>query len=221
MHYRGLLRVARRDGGMRVYAAREHAPAPAARAGRRARIDALVDVVVAQVRAAAGAHAGQLAQPPAALRRAAVDAASCSARLRAPRRGCRARASTASTGTGRRTRTRRRRATPDERVRLLAPFDPVVWDRRRFELFWGWAYRFEAYTPAPKRKLGYYALPLLWRDRVIGWGNLSVVKGEHCERRSGMLRHDRRRSARSLESCRPSSIACAQFLGLESESPRT
>jgi uncharacterized protein YcaQ len=35
-------------------------------------------------------------------------------------------------------------------------------------------YRFEAYTPAPKRKLGYYALPLLWRDRVIGWGNLSV-----------------------------------------------
>jgi uncharacterized protein YcaQ len=29
-------------------------------------------------------------------------------------------------------------------VRLLAPFDPVVWDRRRFELLWGWAYRFEA-----------------------------------------------------------------------------
>ena len=58
-------------------------------------------------------------------------------------------------------------------MRLLAPFDPVVWDRRRFELFWGWAYRFEAYTPAPKRKLGYYALPLLWRDRVIGWGNIS------------------------------------------------
>ena len=60
------------------------------------------------------------------------------------------------------------------RVRLLAPFDPVVWDRRRFEQFWGWAYRFEAYTPKPKRKLGYYALPLLWHDKVIGWGNLSV-----------------------------------------------
>ena len=43
--------------------------------------------------------------------------------------------------------------------------------------FWGWAYRFEAYTPAAKRKLGYYALPLLWRDRVIGWGNLSVADG--------------------------------------------
>ena len=55
--------------------------------------------------------------------------------------------------------------------------DPIVWDRRRFELLWGWAYRFEAYTPAPKRKLGYYALPLLWGDRVIGWGNLSAVDG--------------------------------------------
>ena len=63
-------------------------------------------------------------------------------------------------------------------MRLLTPFDPVVWDRRRFEIFWGWAYRFEAYTPAPKRKLGYYALPLLWRERVIGWGNLSLRAGK-------------------------------------------
>src|SRR5262249_51348314 len=67
-----------------------------------------------------------------------------------------------------------RDAEPDDRVRLLAPFDPVVWDRRRFEMLWGWAYRFEAYTPVAKRKLGYYALPLLWRDRVIGWGNVSM-----------------------------------------------
>ena len=71
----------------------------------------------------------------------------------------------------------RRSAEPDEAVRLLAPFDPVVWDRRRFELFWGWAYRFEAYTPAPKRKLGYYALPLLWRGEVIGWGNVVAERG--------------------------------------------
>ena len=66
---------------------------------------------------------------------------------------------------------------PADEVRLLAPFDPVVWDRRRFELLWGWGYRFEAYTPASKRKLGYYALPLLWRDRIIGWANLSVAGG--------------------------------------------
>jgi uncharacterized protein YcaQ len=60
-------------------------------------------------------------------------------------------------------------------ARLLAPFDPIVWDRRRFSLFWGWDYRFEAYTPAPKRKLGYYALPLLWRNEIIGWGNAAVA----------------------------------------------
>jgi uncharacterized protein YcaQ len=64
---------------------------------------------------------------------------------------------------------------PDRAVRLLAPFDPVVWDRRRFQLLWNWAYRFEAYTPVPKRRWGYYALPLLWRDEVIGWANASVA----------------------------------------------
>jgi uncharacterized protein YcaQ len=71
----------------------------------------------------------------------------------------------------------KKKSAPDT-VRLLAPFDPVVRDRPRFELLWGWEYRFEAYTPVPKRKLGYYALPLLWRDRVIGWANLSVKNGE-------------------------------------------
>jgi uncharacterized protein YcaQ len=65
-----------------------------------------------------------------------------------------------------------------EVVRILAPFDPVVHDRDRFERLWGWTYRFEAYTPAAKRKLGYYAMPLLWRARVIGWANLAVKNGE-------------------------------------------
>jgi uncharacterized protein len=61
----------------------------------------------------------------------------------------------------------------DDQLRLLAPFDPIVWDRRRFTLFWGWDYRFEAYTPAARRKQGHYALLLLWRGQVIGWGNLA------------------------------------------------
>jgi uncharacterized protein YcaQ len=73
-------------------------------------------------------------------------------------------------------RSRRHRVSED--VRLFSPFDPVVWDRLRFEAFWGWAYRFEAYTPAPKRLRGHYALPLMWRDSVIGWGNLSVIDGQ-------------------------------------------
>jgi uncharacterized protein YcaQ len=64
---------------------------------------------------------------------------------------------------------------PEPAVRFLAPFDPIVWDRYRFEHLWGWAYRFEAYTPPSKRRMGYYAMPLLWRENVIGWVNVSGV----------------------------------------------
>jgi uncharacterized protein len=60
---------------------------------------------------------------------------------------------------------------PLEGLRFLAPFDPIVWDRRRFEHLFGWEYKFEAYVPAAKRKWGYYALPMLWGETVIGWGN--------------------------------------------------
>ena len=63
-------------------------------------------------------------------------------------------------------------------VRFLAPFDPLVWDRRRFEHFWGWPYRFEAYVPQTKRLRGYYAMPLLWGEAVVGWANVNVVSGD-------------------------------------------
>lgn len=62
-------------------------------------------------------------------------------------------------------------------VRFLAPFDPVVWDRARFERLWGWAYRFEAYTPAARRVRGHYALPMLWGDQVVGWANVGRSAG--------------------------------------------
>ena len=45
-------------------------------------------------------------------------------------------------------------------------------------MLWGWPYRFEAYTPAAKRTLGYYALPMLWRDVVVGWANLALKGNE-------------------------------------------
>jgi uncharacterized protein YcaQ len=47
--------------------------------------------------------------------------------------------------------TLQQRGDRNKRVRFLAPFDPLVWDRARFAHFWGWCYRFEAYTPAQKR----------------------------------------------------------------------
>lgn len=64
-----------------------------------------------------------------------------------------------------------------ETVRVLTPFDPLVWDRDRFALFWGWTYKFEAYKPAHARQFGYYAQPLLWGNECIGWANINVLDG--------------------------------------------
>ena len=173
MHYRGLLRIARRDGGTRVYAAREvHGAAP----DPAAAMDALVDVVVAKYAPLPAASLGQLVSHLSAAApqwRDARRAALARAKARLPN----ALVDGVSWFWPAGENPAARRHTAADTVRLLAPFDPVVWDRRRFELFWRWPYRFEAYTPAPKRQLGYYALPLLWRDQVVGWANVAVREG--------------------------------------------
>lgn len=66
----------------------------------------------------------------------------------------------------------------DERLRLLSPFDPVVWDRDRFQQFWGWEYKFEAYKPVRERQYGYYALPVLWLGECVGWANVTATGTE-------------------------------------------
>ena len=175
MHYRGLLRVARREAGIRIYELHEHEPARVSPAERRRRLDALVDVVVnlyAPLPAASLSYA---------VRRLRYAAPQWAGELTAALHRAKARLAQARVGgtdwywpAGEQPDG----AEPREAVRLLAPFDPVVWDRRRFELFWNWPYRFEAYTPVPKRRWGYYALPLLWRDQVIGWANASVTGDE-------------------------------------------
>ena len=174
MHYRGMLRVVRRERGVRIYAAQSNEAEPADMAERHARLDALVDVAVRIYAPLPGPCLSHLVrrlrfavpQWRSELKNALQRSKQRLAHVQIdgvdwywPGEEDLARFDSPST------------------VRFLTPFDPVVWDRDRFELLWGWQYRFEAYTPAPKRKLGYYAMPLLWRDQVIGWANLSVEKG--------------------------------------------
>jgi hypothetical protein len=58
--------------------------------------------------------------------------------------------------------------TPPGRIRILSPFDPALRDRKRTERLFGFHYRIEVFTPAPKRRYGYYVFPLLEGDRLIG-----------------------------------------------------
>jgi uncharacterized protein YcaQ len=182
MHYKGLLRVARRDTGVRIYAAHQHeAPARTA-AERRDRLDALVDVLA---RKYAPLPASSLSMVVRRLRYAVPQWSHLLTKAvdRAKRRLAHATVDGETwywPADESLTACLAEAAEPRGRVRFLAPFDPLVWDRRKFELLWGWAYRFEAYTPVAKRKWGYYALPLLWRDRVIGWVNVSN-RGERID----------------------------------------
>ena len=57
---------------------------------------------------------------------------------------------------------------PVDLTTLLSPFDPLVWDRKRLKDLFGFDYTIEVYTPAPKRRFGYFTLPILHRGALVG-----------------------------------------------------
>ncbi len=212
MHYRGLLRVVRREGGTRVYEVANHPPGDGSPTEQARRAAALLELVV---RKYAPLPATSLTYLTRLLRYGAPHLhAQTQAAMRMAREHL---ASVQIDGTTWYWPTDEnpasRRHASDDQVRLLAPFDPVVWDRTRFELLWGWTYKFEAYTPAPQRRLGYYALPLLWGDQVIGWGNLSLADGK-LKHQLAYAAGKAPRDARYRDECAAELVRMRAFLGL-------
>jgi uncharacterized protein YcaQ len=173
LHYHGLLRVQRRERGVRVYEVAPAAEESIDPARRLRELVLLVTRVLAPVpEATLRAVLARVAHiaPHARIRIGAIEELLAAGRLEAgvvdgvkylwPA-----------------DRLDWRQTDAPREVRFLAPFDPIVWDRRRFEQIWGWAYRFEAYVPERNRRLGYYAMPLLWMDRAIGWVNCTGTDG--------------------------------------------
>jgi uncharacterized protein YcaQ len=176
LHYCGLLRVARRETGTRIYQAVESPPQDDSPEARLARAGQLLDMVVQLYAPLPAASLGYLC----GLLRYGVP--QLAAEVRQVQEQAKSRYAHAQVDgllwfwpQGEKPVAARHAV--DAKLRFLAPFDPVVWDRRRFQLFWGWEYKLEAYVPAHKRRMGHYAMPLLWGEQMVGWANLKVVDG--------------------------------------------
>ena len=103
---------------------------------------------------------------------------------------------------------------PPERTRLLSPFDPVLRDRARARRLFNFDYRFEAFVPEPQRRYGYYVLPILEGDKLVG------RLDPKFERREGLLNVRKvywepgvRQTARRLKGLERAAEKLAQLIG--------
>ena len=172
LHYRGLLRVARREAGTRVYQAIEHPPQDDSPEARLARAGQLLDMVVRLYAPLPAASLGYLCR----LLRYGVP--HLAAEVRQVQEHAKSRYAHAQVDgllwfwpQGEKPVAARHPV--DDRLRFLAPFDPVVWDRRRFQLFWGWEYKLEAYRAGPQAPHG----PLRDAD-ALGRANAGLGQSE-------------------------------------------
>jgi uncharacterized protein YcaQ len=97
---------------------------------------------------------------------------------------------------------------------LLSPFDPVVWDRKRANALFGFDYAIECYTPAAKRKYGYFVLPILSRGRLVGRVDAKAHRAQQIfELKSLHLEDGVRVSGRLAAELRRALQRCADWHG--------
>lgn len=97
---------------------------------------------------------------------------------------------------------------------LLSPFDPIVWDRKRALELFGFDYRLECYTPAEKRRYGYFTLPILRRGALIGRIDAKAHRSRHVfELKSVAFEPGLRLSERLLRDLAQAILRCARWHG--------
>ena len=177
LHYRGVLRVARREAGTRVYEAIEYAPREDNPETRLARAGQLLDMAVRLYAPLPAASFGYLCRVLSyGVPHLAAEVLQL--QLHAKSRYAHGKVDGLLWFWPQGEDPTTSRHLVDDKLRFLAPFDPVSWDRRRFQMFFGWEYKLEAYVPPHKRRMGHYAMPVLWREQMLGWANLKVIDGQ-------------------------------------------
>lgn len=98
---------------------------------------------------------------------------------------------------------------------LVSPFDPVVWCRERASRLFGFDYKIEIYTPAAKRVYGYYVLPFLLGDEIVGRVDLKTDRAEGVLRVKAAFAEPDQDRGRVAEALRPALDDLATMVGVE------
>ena len=102
-----------------------------------------------------------------------------------------------------------------EACTLVSPFDPVVWFRERASRLFGFEYKIEIYTPAAKRIYGYYVLPFLLGDELVGRVDLKTDRSERVLRVRGAYSEPTAEAAKVAEALRSALDDLARFVGVD------
>ncbi len=102
-----------------------------------------------------------------------------------------------------------------DRATVLSPFDPLVWNRDRAHRLFGFHYRIEIYTPAPKRHYGYYVLPVLVGEDLVGRLCMKADRQAGTLRINAAWHEDDVQPGLVAEAIFPALADMAQWLGLE------